>query len=114
MSLESDLQQFDIGLDRLLWSSDRSSLTIGVSGILSVVSNSRFTFLDRIFFPVYPTPQDILNDRFVHDETQWDLGGRMGFTYKLAKNWAASGRYRITQPPGRTLHHFGLGIRALF
>ncbi len=110
----SDLQQYEFGLDRVIWRNDRIDLSVGVSGILSVVRNSEFAFVDRIFFPGYPTAQDDLNDRFVHDETQWDLGGRMGFTYKLAKNWAASARYRITQPPGRTLHHFGLGLGARF
>jgi len=113
LRFNSDLQQFDIGLDCVLWRSRNVEFSAGVSGTLSVVSNSEFAFVDRVFGG-FPTYQDRLNERFVHDETQWDLSGQLGFSCKLAGNWFASTRYRLTQPPGRTLHHLGLGIGVRF
>ncbi len=112
--MESDLQQFDFGVSHRVWSGDRSDLTAGVSGVLSVVSNSRFWFTDRVFSQNLLNYQAQLNARYVHDETQWDLGGHVSYARRFAENWEMRAGYRLTQPPGRTLHHLGLSLGARF
>ncbi len=111
---ESDLQQFDFGLNHRLWSDDRSNLTAGVSGVLSVVSNSHFWFPDLIFGQNFPNLPQRLNNRYVHDETQWDLGGNVSYERKFSENWALRAGYRLTQPPGQTLHHLRVSLGARF